>query len=214
MASGGASSGKISPLFWIAPVFTFCRTCAACPIYNPPSPALRFALPDFLPTTTNGEIVMSKKIVLALAALAVSASALTAHAQQALKPEQAIKYRQSAYSYISWNMTRIKNNVEGANYNKSEVIQAANAIAAIANSGMGALYIPGSDKDAGGVKTYVKPEFFTKQQDVARLAQNFTKEASELARIAASGDAAAVKAQQGKLGGTCKACHDDFKMKN
>jgi cytochrome c556 len=158
---------------------------------------------------------MQKKIVLALAALAVSASAMNiAHAQQALKPEQAIKYRQAAYSYISWNMSRIKNNVEGANYNKSEVIQAANAISAIANSGMGALYIPGSDKDAGSVKTYVKPEFFSKPQDAARLAQSFTKEATELAKVAANGDAAAVKAQYGKLGGTCKACHDDFKVKN
>ncbi|MDR0737044.1 MAG: cytochrome c [Zoogloeaceae bacterium] len=158
---------------------------------------------------------MPKKIILALAALAVSASALNAaHAQQALKPEQAIKYRQAAYSYISWNMSRIKNNVEGANYNKSEVIQAASAISAIANSGMGALYIPGSEKDAGGVKTFVKPEFFSKPQEVARLAQNFTKEAAELARVAASGDAAAVKAQHGKLGGTCKACHDDFKVRN
>jgi cytochrome c556 len=158
---------------------------------------------------------MPKKIVLALVALAVSAGALNAaHAQQALKSEQAIKYRQAAYSYISWNMARIKNNLEGASYNKSEVIQAANAISAIANSGMGALYIPGSDKEAGGVKTFVKPEFFSKPQDAARLAQSFTREATELAKITASGDAAAVKTQYGKLGGTCKACHDDFKVRN
>ncbi|MDR1350638.1 MAG: cytochrome c [Zoogloeaceae bacterium] len=158
---------------------------------------------------------MPRKIVLALAALTISASALNvAYAQQALKPEQAIKYRQAAYSYISWNMGRIKANTEGANYNKSEVILAANTISAIANSGMGALYIPGSDKDVGSVKTSVKPEFFTNPQEVARLAQNFTKEAAELAKVAASGDAAAVKAQFGKVGGTCKACHDDFKVKN
>jgi cytochrome c556 len=158
---------------------------------------------------------MPRKIVFALAALAISASALNvAHAQQALKPEQAIKYRQAAYNYISWNMGRIKANVEGANYNKSEVILAANAISAIANSGMGALYIPGSDRNVGDVKTSVKPEFFTRTQDVARLAQSFSKEATELARVAASGDAAAVKAQFGKVGGTCKACHDDFKTRN
>ncbi|MDR2365185.1 MAG: cytochrome c [Zoogloeaceae bacterium] len=155
---------------------------------------------------------MHKKIVLALVASASLAGA--AHAQQALKPEQAIKYRQAAYSYISWNMGRIKANVSGANYNKSEVILAANVISAIANSGMGALYIPGSDKDVGGVKTSVKPEFFAKPQDAARLAQRFTQEATELAKVAASGDAAAVKAQFDKVGGTCKACHDDFKVKN
>jgi cytochrome c556 len=41
----------------------------------------------------------------------------------------------------------------------------------------------------------------------------FNKEANEMARVAATGDAAAVKEQFGKLGGTCKGCHDDFKMK-
>ena len=46
---------------------------------------------------------------------------------------------------MAWNMVRIKTNVEGT-YNKEEVIKAANAIQAIANSGMGALYLPGTDK--------------------------------------------------------------------
>ena len=39
----------------------------------------------------------------------------------------------------------------------------------------------------------------------------FNKEANELARVAATGDAAAIKAQFGKTGGTCKACHDAFR---
>ncbi len=43
---------------------------------------------------------------------------------------------------------------------------AANAIAAIANSGMGALYGPGTDKDVGNQKTRVKPEFFQQQDEV------------------------------------------------
>ena len=33
----------------------------------------------------------------------------------------------------------------------------------------------------------------------------------ELAKVAASGDPAAIKAQFGKTGGTCKACHDAFR---
>jgi len=151
---------------------------------------------------------MLKKITLATCALVVAGSAL------ALEPEKAIKYRQAGYSYMGWNMGKIKANVEGANYNQAEVIAAANTIAAIANSGMGALYVPGSEKDVGKVKTYVKPEFFSKPQEVAKVAQAFNKEANELARVAATGSAAEVKAQFDKVGGTCKACHDDFKMKN
>jgi cytochrome c556 len=158
------------------------------------------------------KINMLKKITLAAIALTFTSAAF---AQQALKPEQAIKYRQAAYSFASWNLGKVKANVEGT-YNKAEVITAANAIAAVANSGLGALYIPGSDKDVGAVKTRVKPEAFAqdKQQDLGKVAIAFGKEANELARIAATGDAAAVKAQFAKVGGTCKACHDDFRQKD
>ncbi|MDR1888769.1 MAG: cytochrome c [Zoogloeaceae bacterium] len=153
---------------------------------------------------------MLKQITFAAVALAFTSAAF---AQQALKPEQAIKYRQAGYSYLGWSMGKIKANVEGT-YNKADVITAANTIAAIANSGMGALYVPGSEKNVGSVKTAVKPEFFTQPQAVAKVAQAFNKEANELAKVAATGDAAAVKAQFAKVGGTCKACHDDFRQKN
>ncbi|MDR3352935.1 MAG: cytochrome c [Zoogloeaceae bacterium] len=151
-----------------------------------------------------------KKTILALAALAMSGSVLA----QALKPADAIKTRQAGYRYLSWSVGKIKANVEGNAYNKAEVIAAARTIAAIANSGMGALYIPGSEKDVGSVKTYVKPEFFQNQQEVGKVAQDFNREANAIAEVASTGDAAAVKAQLGKLGGTCKACHDKFKNRD
>lgn len=153
---------------------------------------------------------MMKKITLALAALAVTGAAV---AQQATKPEDAIKYRQAGYTYMGWSMGKIKANLEGS-YNKEQVIAAANTIAAIANSGMGALYIPGTEKDVGKTHTRVKPEFFQQGDKVKELATTFNKEANELAKVAASGDAAAVKAQFGKVGGACKACHDDFRIKD
>lgn len=151
---------------------------------------------------------MKSKLLLALLALA-----LTGFANAQVKPEEAIKFRQSGYGFMAWNMGRIKSNVEGA-YNKDEVIKAANAIQAIANSGMGALYLPGTDKGTGWEKTRVKPEFFINKEGVTKVALAFGKEANEMAKVAATGDAAAVKAQLGKLGSTCKGCHDDFKIKD
>lgn len=130
-----------------------------------------------------------------------------------VKPEDAIKWRQSGYGFMAWNMVRIKTNVEGT-YNKEEVIKAANAIQAIANSGMGALYLPGTDKGTGWEKTRVKPEFFTNRDWVNKAALAFIKEANEMAKVAAAGDAAATKEQLGKLSATCKGCHDDFKIKD
>ncbi|WP_290901257.1 cytochrome c [Aquabacterium sp.] len=153
------------------------------------------------------------KPLLAVAlAVATVAAAGTAVAQQAPKPEQLIKWRQSAYQVLAWNTGRVKANVDGT-YNKEDVIKASNTIAALANSGLGALFAPGTETGKGWHETTVKPELFTDKK-AGEVAAAFNKEANELAKVAAVGDVAAVKAQLGKLQGTCKACHDDFRKKD
>lgn len=153
---------------------------------------------------------MNKKLV---AALALAAASFAAVAADASKPEGMIEIRQSGYTFMAWNMGKIKANLAG-NYNKDQVLAAAKTIAAIANSGMGALYAPGTDKSVGNHKTHVKPELFTEKEEVGKLAKALATDANELERIAATGDAAAVKAQMGKVGEDCKACHDKYKMKD
>ncbi|MBT9523067.1 MAG: cytochrome c [Dechloromonas sp.] len=150
------------------------------------------------------------KPFLVAVALTVTASAI---AQQAPKPENIIKWRQSVYQVLAWNSGRIKANVDGQ-FNREEVVRAANSTAAIANSGLGALYAPGTEQGKGWHDTAAKPEIFKDGKKVGDLAGNFVREANELAKIAANGDQAAVKAQFGKLGQTCKACHDDYKVKD
>lgn len=151
---------------------------------------------------------MKRKIALTLVALAVAG---TAFAQA--KPEDQIKFRQSGYAFMAWNMGKLKGMLvdNPASYNKEQAAAAANAIQAIANSGMGALYAPGTDKGTGWKETRVKPELFTDKDGVGKVAVNFNKEANELAKVAASGDAAALKAQFGKVGEACKSCHDKFR---
>ncbi|MDD2668784.1 cytochrome c [Zoogloea sp.] len=154
-----------------------------------------------------------KKLVKPLLAVLLFTAASASMAQQAPKPEQVIKWRQSVYQVLAWNNGRIKNNVEGT-YNKDEVIRAANAIAAIANSGLGALYPAGTETGKGWRETTVKPELFTETAKAGEAAKKFITESNELAKLAATGDAAAVKVQFGKLGQTCKGCHDDFRKKD
>ena len=148
-----------------------------------------------------------KKTLVALVLVSLAGVAL---AQQTLKPEEMIKARKAGYSFMSWNMGKIKANLDGS-FNKEQVIAAANVVAATANSGMGALFGPGTDKEVGGERTRVKPEFFQQQDKVRELAMNFNKEANELAKVAETGDKAAIQAQFGKTGATCKACHDSFR---
>lgn len=157
----------------------------------------------------NKPLKLIASVVLSIGALAATATAM---AQQAPKPEQLIKWRQSAYQVLAWNTGRVKANVDGQ-FNKDEVIKAANTIAAIANSGLGALYAPGTETGKGWRETTVKPELFTDPK-AGEIAGNFGKEANELARVAQLGDLAVIKAQLAKVQGTCKSCHDDFRKKD
>jgi cytochrome c556 len=154
---------------------------------------------------------MLRTSVLATAVASILFSGV-ALANQPLKPEEMIKFRKAGYSFMSWNMGKIKNNLEGT-FNKDEVQKAADAIAAVANSGMGALFAPGTDKTHGDQKTRVKSEFFAEPEKVREVAMNFNREANELAKVAASGDAGAIRIQYKKLGDSCKACHDRYRAK-
>jgi cytochrome c556 len=148
--------------------------------------------------------------IAAATCLAVCAGSVVA--QQGPKPETLIKWRQSAFQVVAWNSGRIKANLEGT-YNKEDVIKAANTIAAVANSGLGSLFPPGTEQGKGWHDTSAKPELFKNLPHFAELGSNFNKEAAELVKVASNGDAAAVKEQFGKVSKTCKACHDDFKSK-
>ena len=153
-----------------------------------------------------------KHLVVAGVAVATLGLSVSASAQVIGKAEDQIRWRQSAYQTMAWSMGRIKANVEGT-FNKDQVAEAANVIQAIANSKMGALYQPGTDSGKGWRDTNVKPEFFKPEskEELGKLAGAYTKEANEMAKVAAGGDAAAVKAQFGKLGESCKGCHDKFR---
>jgi cytochrome c556 len=151
--------------------------------------------------------LMKMKIALGLLSISLIGGAAAAQ----FKPEDAIKFRQSAYTTMAWNMSRIKANITGT-YNKDEVIKAANVIQAIANSGLGTLYMPGTDKGRGWVETRVKSESFTDTEGVEEVAVAFNKEANEIAKVAATGDVAAVNAQFDKLGKSCKGCHDKYRV--
>jgi cytochrome c556 len=147
-----------------------------------------------------------KKTVAALVLASLAGAVLA----QQLKPEEMIKTRKANFTVMSWNMGKIKANLDG-NFDKDQVEAAANTVAAVAGSGWSVLFAPGTDKDIGGERTRVKPEFFQQPDRARELGLNLRKEAGELARVAATGDKAAVQAQFGKTGAACKACHDDFR---
>jgi cytochrome c556 len=149
------------------------------------------------------------KVLAIVVCLAFIASAAFAQ----ILPETMIKMRKAGYDFSAWNMAKIRGMVEynPASFNKDQVVAAANVIAAIANSGMGALFGPGTDKDVGDQKTSVKPEFFQEQDKVKKLALANIKEANKLQKVAATGEIKAIRGQLGKVGDSCNACHARYK---
>ncbi|WP_312954988.1 c-type cytochrome [Pseudomonas songnenensis] len=145
---------------------------------------------------------------------AVAAVLLASTAVQAqMKPEEMVETRQAGYQFMSWNMGKIKAQVVDGKepYDQAKVAAAANAIAAIANSGMGSLYSPYTTTEQLGKATRLKPEFFQNLDEAGQIGRNFTAAANQLAKVAAEGDQAAIKKAFGDVGGSCKSCHDKFR---
>lgn len=132
-----------------------------------------------------------------------------------LKPEDAIQTRQAGYKFMAWNMGKIKEQVVdgGVAYNKDQVLASALAIKGIANAGMGALFIPGTDTRSAPGKSRALPALFdpANTDERNRIGKHYVMQANKLAELAAGGDLAAIKAQFGELGKACKACHDKFR---
>jgi cytochrome c556 len=70
----------------------------------------------------------------------------------------------------------------------------------------------GTGPDVG--KTAAKPEIWSQPQDFAAKLRNFQASAQAFNAAAASGDMTAAKARYADLGGTCKACHDQYRSEN
>ena len=88
---------------------------------------------------------------------------------------------------MAWNSARLKGALTGdaANYDAREVRAAANALAAVANSGLAALFVAGTEQGKGWRETTARPAVFTDAQTFRKLNDEFAADAAALARIAA-----------------------------
>lgn len=69
----------------------------------------------------------------------------------------------------------------------------------------------GSDASAG-VRTAAKPEIWARPAQFRAAQDAFARQADVFQRAAASGNVATMRAEARKLGGTCKGCHDQFRV--
>ena len=157
---------------------------------------------------------MKYKIISVICIIALSA-AVSAQTGKA-KPEDQIKFRQSGMMFMRWNMAKIKNQVvkNPQAYNKSQVVASAEVIAAIANSGLDALFSPESATGEGWKQTRVKAEYFDRPEQVRERTRDFIDAADRLVSVSKSGDIDMIRGQFNEVFESCKSCHKSFRAKN
>ena len=145
------------------------------------------------------------KIILAAGAFAVAGTAM---AQP--KPEQFVKHRQSAFALMGWYFGPMAGVAKGEKpFNKDEMTKASALVATMAKLPFGSF--PAGTETVGN--TRARPEVWTDTAKFQDLGTKLVNETDKLAALAAAGDEAGFKKQFGAVGGTCKACHDDFQKK-
>ena len=150
-----------------------------------------------------------KKNVTVLAVLAVAVgAAVSAWAQ--MKPEDAIKYRQSAMFLVGQNFGPLAAMAQAKiPYDKDAAIKHADIVAFVSRLPLQG-FQPGTDT---GGNTKAKPEIWENMEDFKAKLEKMQQETAQLAEVAQSGDFNALKARVGETGKACKACHDKYRNK-
>jgi len=142
-------------------------------------------------------------------ALLCLAGLISLSAQAQMKPEDAIKLRQSAMKLIGYNFGSIGAMVNDKKpYNKDEAIRNATNIEGLVSQPW-EFFIPGTDKG----ETKAKADIFKDADKFKAANEKLQAEAAKLAQVSKSGDMAALKTQFGATAQACKNCHDNFREK-
>lgn len=151
------------------------------------------------------------KVALATLAVAATATAFPALAQQ-MKPDEQVHLRQSTMALIGYNFGALAAMAQGKRpFDKAEAERAAAILPQLA--ALPGRYFGEGTSDVPNVKTRAKPEIWMNMDDFRKKLERMQHEVAMLPQAAASGDTAAFKKQVGETGKACKSCHDDYKFK-
>jgi cytochrome c556 len=149
---------------------------------------------------------MKRLVVTAVAALGTLAG-FNAHAQFQ-KPEDAIKYRQSALTVMASHLGRVGAMAQGRAPFDAKAAADNAAIVVVMSKLPWAAFGEGTDK---GAPTRAKPDLWKDAAKFKDLQSKMQAEAEKFEAAAKTGSLDAIKAALGTLGAACKACHDDYR---
>lgn len=147
-----------------------------------------------------------KKTLAAFAALASLASLPAA--AQFQKPEDAIKYRQSAFTVMANHFGRVAAMAQGRVPFDAKVAADNAAIVATMSRLPLTAFTEGSDK---GMPNRAKPEIWRESAKFNAAGEKMTAEVAKLDAAAKTGNLDSIRAAVGAVGASCKGCHDDFR---
>ncbi len=141
--------------------------------------------------------------VLAAAVVTLSAPA----SAQFAKPEDAIKYRQSALTVMASHFGRVAAMANGRAPFNAQVAAESAAIAEYMAKLPWQGFVAGSDTG----NTKAKSEIWTDSAKFKEASEKMQGEMTKFAAAAKTGNIDAIKTAAGAVGGSCKSCHDNFR---
>jgi cytochrome c556 len=149
----------------------------------------------------------SRKSLIAASLAAVVTLPAVAHIERT-EPLQSL--RQSFFAIVGMTFGPMGDMVKGKiEWNDAQFSAWANDLASVSKVSVERGFAPGSEKG----KTRAKPAIWENTDDFAQKLANFRSEAAALAEVASAGDKGATVEQFKQTGGTCKACHDNYKSR-
>ncbi len=151
----------------------------------------------------------SLKFLLGAAALSVAGLAPLAVHAQFEKIEDAVKYRQSAFSLMGTHFSHVGDVVKGKRpYDQKTVAKDLAVVQMLSHLPFGAFP---AKSDIKGSKA--KPVIWKEQKKFQNAAKTSQEAIDKLVVANQSGDLGVLKTAFGTAGKSCKACHDDFRRK-
>jgi cytochrome c556 len=151
-------------------------------------------------------------------ALAAVLAAATSTVVAQMKPEDAIRARQSIMRVVALNFGPVAGMAQDKiPFNKDLFVANSLRLEQVWAMQPSRFFVAGTDKAVGGSKiagfTDAKPEIWSAPDKFKKAFDDNTTAIGKLAAAAKSGDEKAMKAAADDVGKACKACHDDFRVK-
>lgn len=140
---------------------------------------------------------------------AADTEATEADAGEAVDLAAIIDQRQKSLKRLGKNFKGISDAIKTGTADSEDTLQSIKIVSNLAPRLK--TWFPEGSGPESGLETEAKAEIWAQPEEFAKAAADFEAAALVLQAAGDAGDADAIKAAFGQVGGTCKGCHDTFK---